>query len=90
MTGVWRVAGKIVVRRVAVRRTGHVGLAMTRWGVIARTGGNAPAIGTVRRRKAKKPENPERKRKPEGKAGGGERKKPTLSRRRKIFSVICG
>jgi hypothetical protein len=87
MTGVWRVAGKI-----AVRRTGHVGFAMTGWDVIARTGGNAPAAGTVKRRKAKKPENPERKRKPEGegKAGGGERKKPALSRRRKIFSVIFG
>jgi hypothetical protein len=65
---------------------------MTHWGVIARTKGNAPATETVKRGKAKKPENPERKRKPEGegKAGEEERKKPALSRRRKIFSVICG
>jgi hypothetical protein len=97
MTKVWRVAGKIAVRRiavrgVAVRRTGPAGLAMTGWGVIARTGGNVLAAGTVKRRKAKKPENPERKRKPEGegKAGEEERKNPALSRRRKIFSVICG
>jgi hypothetical protein len=65
---------------------------MTGWGVIAGTRGNAPATGTVKRRKVEKPENPERKGKPEGegKAGEEERKKPALSRRRKIFSVICG
>jgi hypothetical protein len=65
---------------------------MTMWGVIARTRGNAPATGTVKRGKAKTPGNPERKRKleGEGKARGGERKNPALSRRRKIFSVICG
>jgi hypothetical protein len=58
--------------------------------VIAGTEGNVPETGAAKRRKAKKPENPERKRKPEGegKAGGGERKNPALSRRRKIFSVI--
>jgi hypothetical protein len=63
---------------------------MTGWSVIARTKGNAPAIGTVKQRKEKKPENPERKRKPEGegKAGEEERKNPALSKRRKIFSVI--
>jgi hypothetical protein len=63
---------------------------MTNWGVIARTGGNVSATGTAQRRKVKKPENPERKRKPEGerKAGEEERENPALSRRRKIFSVI--
>jgi hypothetical protein len=83
MTGVWR---------IAVRRTGPTALAMTNWCVIARTGGNVSAIGTVKRRKEKKPENPERKGKPEGegKAGEEERKKSALFRRRKIFSVICG
>jgi hypothetical protein len=70
MTKVWRDAGKITVRRTA----------MTRWGVIARTRGNAPATGTV---EWGKPEG-------EGKAGKEERKNPALSRRRKIFSVICG
>jgi hypothetical protein len=63
---------------------------MTMWGVIARTKGNTPATGTVKRGKTKKPENPERKGKleGEGKAGEEERRKPALSRRRKIFSVI--
>jgi hypothetical protein len=37
----------------------------------------------VKRGKAKKPEGEE-------KAGREERKTPALSRRRKIFSVICG
>jgi hypothetical protein len=65
---------------------------MTNWGVIARTGENAPATGMVKRGKAKKPENPERKRTPEGgkKAGEEKRENPALSRRRKIFSVISG
>ncbi|MDR2164888.1 MAG: hypothetical protein LBO79_04505 [Zoogloeaceae bacterium] len=81
MTKAWRVTGKIAVRRVAVRRTGYAAFAMTRWGVIARTRGNAPAIGTVKRRKVEKPENPEGKRKPEeeGKAGEEERRKLALS-----------
>jgi hypothetical protein len=67
---------------------------MTMWGVITRTRGNTSATGTVKQGKAKKPENPERKGKPEGegegKAGEEERKNSALSRRRKIFSVICG
>jgi hypothetical protein len=83
MTRVWKVAGKIAVRRVVVRRTGHAAFAMTGWSVIARTRRNAPATGTVKRRKERKPEGEE-------KAGREERKNPALSRRRKIFSVIFG
>jgi hypothetical protein len=85
MTKVWRVAGKITVcgvavRRVAVRRTGPVVLAMTRWGVIARTRGNTPA--TTKREKAEEPG----KRKGEEKR---EERNPAFSKRRKVFSVIC-
>jgi hypothetical protein len=72
MTKVRRVAGKIAVRRTAVRRTGPAVLAMMRWDVIARTRENAPAIGMVKRGKAKKPEGEE-------KAGREERKTPALS-----------
>jgi hypothetical protein len=55
---------------------------MVRWDVIARTRGNAPATGVVKRGKAKNSEGEE-------KAGREERNTPALSRRRKIFSVIC-
>jgi hypothetical protein len=51
--------------------------------VIAGTGENAPAIGVIKRGKAKKPEGG-------GKAGREGKKNPALSRRRKIFSVIFG